>query len=334
MKKFITGLTLAAMVATGFVSVAPAAEAASNYNAYYHSNGVSSNSWNYGNYNYSYTSSNQQATIQAYIRQIEALLAQLRALQSGNNYYNPVSNGNSEVSVTTRSADEIEDDAATLRGEVDFNDSDEATVYFRWGVSASNLNEETPQIVLDDSDDEEFDAYIDDLDEDRTYYFRAIAEDEDGRRVQGSIMSFRSDDDGRNNNDDDDYNNDNDEDWPDVETGDANNVEDSYAALEGEVDMNDYEDGYVFLVYGEDEDQIDAVANDFDSYQDVDEDGDDLQKVAVDSSLNNSSEYWVNVSSLNEDTEYFYAYCVAFEDEDDDEQLVCGDTESFTTDEN
>lgn len=331
MKKLIAGLTLSAMVATGFATATPTAQAASNANSYYHSNGKSGSSWMNGNYNYSYTSTSQQATIQAYIRQIEALLVQLRALQD-RNYYDQGNYGTSEVSVTTRSADSIEDDAATLRGVVDFNDSDEATVYFRWGVSAGNLNEETAQIVLDDSDDEDFEARIDDLDEDRTYYFRAIAEDEDGRRVQGAVLSFRSDDDGGNNDDDND--DDKDDDWPEVETGDANDIEDNYAALEGEVDMNDSENGYVFLVYGEDEDQVDDIASDFDSYEDVDEDDDNLQKVAVDSSLDDDSDYWVGVSNLDDDTEYFYAYCVAFEDEDDDEQIVCGDTESFTTDEN
>ncbi|MBY0309823.1 hypothetical protein K2Q16_01620 [Patescibacteria group bacterium] len=330
MKKFIAGLTLAAVMATGFATASPA-EAASSLNGFYHSNGKSANSWKNNNHNYSYTTSYQQSTIDAYIRQIETLLAQLRALQGGN-YYSPTNYGMSEVHVTTRSADAIEDDAATLRGVVDFNDSDEATVYFRWGISAANLYEETAQIVLDEGDDENFDARIDDLDEDRTYYYRAIAEDEDGRRVQGAILSFRSDDDG--GRDDHDDNNDNDGDWPQVETGDASDIGDNYAELEGEVDMNDYEDGYVFLVYGEYEDQIDDVANAYDSYEDVNEDGDDLQKIAVDSSLDDSSDYWVEVSGLDEDTDIFYAYCVAFEDEDDDEQLVCGDTQSFTTEEN
>lgn len=325
MKKIFTGLTLALVVVTGLAGAAPIANAASNYNGYYSSHG---DSWNYANNNYVYTSSYQQASIQAYIRQIEALLAQLRALQSGNNY-NSGGYGNSEVSVMTRSAEAIKDDAATLRGTVDFNSSDEATVYFHFGISANNLNEETAQIVLSDSDDEEFDARIDDLDEDRTYYFRAIAEDEDGRRVQGAILSFRSDDDGRNN-DDDDYD---DEDWPSVETGDANDIEENSAELEGEVDMNDYEDGYVFLVYGEDDDVVGDVADDFDSYQDVDEDSYNLQKVAVDSSLDGDSDYQVNISGLNDDTEIFYAYCVAFEDDDNDDRIVCGDTESFTTDE-
>jgi len=96
--------------------------------------------------------------------------------------------------------------------------------------------------------------------------------------------------------------------------------------------MNDYENGYVFLVYGEDEDLIDAVTDDYDQYADIDTAGDDLQKTGIYSGLDNTRTFFTIVGGLDEDTDIFYAYCVEYEDDDNDEVITCGDTESFTTD--
>ncbi len=331
MKTFISGL-LALVMAVSVLAPATAS-AASSWNGVYNSNGKSLNSWKQEN-RYQYTSySSQQQILQAYIRQLEQLLAQLRAQQQWDNDWDDDWNsGSSDVTVTTRSVDNVEDDMATLRGRIDFGNSDDAVVYFQWGTQSNRLNEETPNIVLEDNDDEDFSARIDDLDENRTYYFRAVAEDEDGRLDYGSILSFRSDDD--QNDDDDDWDDDdNDEDQPDVETLGTTNVRTTSAELRGEVDMNDFEDGYVFLVYGEDEDMVDEIADEYDEYADIDTDGDNLQKTGVYSGLDDYRTFWTTVSNLDEDTEVFYAYCVEYEDEDNDETITCGDTESFTTDE-
>ncbi len=96
--------------------------------------------------------------------------------------------------------------------------------------------------------------------------------------------------------------------------------------------MNDFEDGLAFFVYGQDEDMVEEVADE-DTYEDIDEDGDDLQKFQLTSSLDGSRRFWSTRSGLDEDTEYFFRICVEYEDEDDDETLECGSVESFTTDE-
>lgn len=126
----------------------------------------------------------------------------------------------------------------------------------------------------------------------------------------------------------------NDDDEPEVETESAKNIEDNEAELRGSVDMNDFEDGDVFFVYGEDEDMIEDVEGDFDSYRDVDEDGDDLRKVRVDTGLDDDEDYEETITGLDEDTDYYFTICVAYEDDDDDEVLTCGDVEDFTTDDN
>ena len=152
-----------------------------------------------------------------------------------------------------------------------------------------------------------------------------MAEGPNGRRDYGRVLTFRTDDDGRGGRDDDE---------PRAETDSADDVDEDSAELRGEVDMNDFRNGIVFFVYGEDEDQIEDVERDYDSFSDVDEDGDDLQKELVDSDLDGRDDYRERVSGLDEVTEYFFRICVEYEDEDNDDTLECGDVEDFTTDDN
>ena len=198
-----------------------------------------------------------------------------------------------DLEVYTRSAQDIEDDRATLRGELDLNDEDEAEVYFVWGESRYDLDEETSHITLDD---------------------------DDGNEKYGSVYSFTTDDDSDN------------EEYPDVETRSADDVTDDSAELGGTVDMNDFNNGTTFLVYGEDEDQVEDVEDDFDAYNEVEEDGDDLQKVRFETDLYYSESYRTEVDNLDNDTRHYFAICVSFEDEDDDDLILCGDVKSFRTD--
>lgn len=124
----------------------------------------------------------------------------------------------------------------------------------------------------------------------------------------------------------------NDDDEPEVETDRATAIENDEAELEGNVDMMDFEDGEVFFVYGTDEDQIEDVEDDYDTYSDIDEDGDDLQKVMADSSFDDEDDFNERVTGLEEDTDYYFQICVGFEDEDNDEVIVCGGVDEFTTD--
>jgi len=123
----------------------------------------------------------------------------------------------------------------------------------------------------------------------------------------------------------------NNDDRPDVETLSARDIEDNSAELRGEVDMNDARNGRVFFVYGEDRNDIEDV-EDEDQYNDIDESGDDIQKVLVDSDLDNREDYDRNVSGLDDDTRIYFRICVEYEDEDNDDRLECGDVENFRTD--
>lgn len=323
---FMTGLV-------GSIITTPTAEAACSYNGYLNSGGNCAVSWvNATPYQFQFQNQNQYQYapvgniqyLQNYILQLQALIRQLEQLQAGSGWYPSTPSGVSAVDVRTNSATDVRDDRATLRGEVDFNNQDEATVYFQWGTTAASLRTETPQVVLDEDDDnEDFSVTITDLDDNRAYYYRAVAEDERGRRDYGAVLSFRTDD--------DDWDDDDDEDYLEVTTYSAQDIRDDEAELRGMVEMNDFDDGIVFFVYGEDEDLIDDVEDDYDRYSEVEEEGDDLQKVLIDTSLDFDRTYYETVVDLDDDTRIYYNLCVEFDDEDGDERLVCGTPRSFTT---
>ena len=285
-----------------------------------------------------YYNQNIQSLLQQ-IAQLQRLLLQLQSdsVLSSNANFSSNSNSNfnsnfrndSEVEVNTRSATDVRDDYARLQGEVsDFNRSNYADVWFEYGRSSSNLDKRTPIIRIDEDEDEDLAIGIGNLREDTRYYFRAVAEDDDEEKAYGSIQDFFTRDDGRNNN----FSNNRTEDTPDVAVQNAFDVDEESARFEGDVDMNDFKNGEVFFVYGEAEDQIDDVANDYESYSDVDEDGDDIQKFRVDSSLDRQSEYEIRVTGLDDNTDYYFALCVGYEDEDTDDVIECSSTRSFETD--
>ncbi len=270
--------------------------------------------WN--QYQYQYQKNYDLDYLQAYINQLIALLAA---------YHGGIENTGSDVDVRTQSATDLTEDSATLRAVVTFDSEDNAELYFEYGTSYGSLNKKTDRISLTDSDDgDTIEDEVDGLSDDTKYFFRAVTIDEDGRKDYGSIMSFRTD------TDDSDANDTNDED-PLVTTSAERNVDNDSADLRGTIDMNDFENGVAFFVFGEDEDQIDDVASDYDTYSDVDEDGDDLRKIQIDSDVDGTETYTQNVSGLDTNTEIFFTLCVAYSDEDDDETLECGKTRSFDT---
>lgn len=279
-----------------------------------------------------YYSSND-AYIQYLMSQVAYLQAQLNALIAAQGGSTGGSQ-NADVRVSTGGVDQIESDAVEFGGTVEFTDDDEARVWFEYGTSMSSLPYSTISKTIKEGSKSSYNFYLiaDDIDDNKTYYFRAVAEDEGGDYAEGAIKSFRLsgswDDD-----DDDDRDDDNDdEDRPEVTTDEADDVDETSAELTGEVEMNDFEDGYVFFVYGEDEDMVEDATNE-DEFDDIDEDGDDLQLLVVDSSLDDDDDFSELVTGLDDDTDYYFVLCVEYEDEDDDQALECGDVEEFTTDE-
>jgi hypothetical protein len=310
-KRFVLGLCAAVVLATSFM---PLAAQAQTY----------------------------EQTREQLIAEIYRLLAQLAQMQHTGYYYYDTqpyrytnqyqyytprvlseSTGNARVEVETLRAIDVEDDEASVYGNVHLNNASYADVWFEYGQDDDDLDERSRMGRIDRHDRRTFRADLEDLDEDERYYYRAIARDPQGRIDRGVIRDFYTDEDNRDRDTDDE---------PDVETGRAFNIDEDSAEFDGEVDMNDFRNGRVFFAYGEDEDQIEDIARDYDEYRDIDEDGDDLQVILVDSDLDADAEYEANVFGLDDDTEHFFTICVEYEDEDGDDTIICGDVESFETD--
>lgn len=329
---YITAISLVLLVlATVFSGYPATAEATPKGNAYgywgFPGNSAFGRSHNMNNFAKKYEwRGDQYDSFEDLIEHIRAMFEEQRRFQSQSwNYGFNTNYSDSEVDVTTKYATNVGENRATLRGEVDLNDSDYAHVWFMYGTNMYNMAYQTTYGYVEDEGKTTFSGTVYNLQDDTRYYYRAIAEDDNGDRAYGSVFSLVTGDD---DNDDDD----NDGDNPDVTTDSARNIEDNSAYLEGEVDMNDFNDGEVFFVYGEDQNQVEDVEDDFDTYSDIDEDGDDLQKVLVDSDLDDNEDYSTKITGLNDDTRYYYAIGVAYEDEDDDDTIILGSVKSFTTD--
>lgn len=294
------------------------------------------------------------------LNQIYALMARLQSLQGNRGNTNSLYNRNFNVyrpkerayvdaqyyysgaydyniDVSTDDVNVDNNDTATFFGEVRLRNTPYAYVWFEFGTKG-NLTEKTQRIKI--TDDESFEIEIRNLDSNRQYYVRAVAEDPSGYRTYGSLRGFETDnnwnnrfDNRWNNRWDDNNNNDNGNEIPNATTNNADNITDFSAMLRGEVEMNDTDNGLAFFVYGDDEDQVDE-ATDENSYSNIDEDGDSLQKVQVFSNLDADRIFSRTVSGLNDNTDYFFRMCVEYEDEGGDSTLECGNTESFETDSN
>lgn len=226
-----------------------------------------------------------------------------------------------------------------LEGTIDMGNRNNGLVFFAYGQDRDLVDDvededefrdideagEDLQLVIVDRDldgEEDYRERVTGLEEDERYYYRICVEyedrDDDPAIVCGNTKWFTADGDFR-------------DEAPDVETFSARNISDDEAELRGEVDMNDFRDGYVFFVYGEDEDDVEDV-EDEDEYDDIDERGDDLQKFRVDSYLDGREEYEEFVFGLDSNTDHYFRLCVEYEDEDDDLTLECGNVEEFETD--
>ena len=278
---------------------------------------------------------NYDLTRASLLAQIERLLIELIALENRNTQvtyqFRPtaqvlgISNSNARIDVETLSAREVDRTEASVYGNVNLRGQSYADVWFQYGRD-TGLGTDSDYGRMTSRNASSFRADIESLRSDTRYYYRAAARDSFGRSTYGRTLSFTTDDSRRNNN----YRYNDDE--PEIDVDRADQITQRSAEISGDVDMNDFRNGVVFFVYGEDENQVEDIANDYDEYRDIDEDGDDLQIVRVDSDLDDREDYEITITNLDDDTEIFFTLCVEFEDEDDDQMIVCGNVEDFETD--
>jgi len=134
---------------------------------------------------------------------------------------------NNEPTVTTKAATNIDEESATLNGSVDSNGGSNVEAWFEWGTN-SNYSNHTNHINYGSTSGTNFDYDLEGLDSDETYYFRAVAQNNNGQKVYGNQKTFTTDEDNNNNNNDE----------PDVTTYSATDIESDSATLRGYVDTN------------------------------------------------------------------------------------------------
>ena len=224
------------------------------------------------------------------------------------------------VNVITKSATNIDDDSATLGATVELDEGETAEVWFKYGTTSSKLTSETDKVTLDDEDADSYTKEITGLDENTRYYYRVVAEDEEDNLDYGKILYFTTDETGTSE-----------EVAPTVTTRTPAEITDDSATIRGRVEMEDFENGIVFFVYGTDEDSIDNIADDFDTFADIDESGDELNKAQVEDDLDGEASYEHEVEDLDGDTKYYYRVGAQYENEDGEDTLTLGETETLTT---
>jgi hypothetical protein len=262
---------------------------------------------------------------------------------SFNGNFNTHSTNSWRPTVRTRSARDIEDESAELRGSVDMNNAENGIVFFVYGQDESQIEDveddydeyddvkddeesddfEIERVERNFDDRDDFEEQVNNLEEDEDYYFILCVEYEDRNGDEtlecGSLEEFTTDDDDDNDNE------------PDVETDSASDIDDDSAELRGSVDMNDFNNGRVFFVWGEDEDDIDDVENE-NRFSNIDENDDDIQKQSVASNFSGNDNFEIDVFNLDDDTRHYFRICVEYEDDGNDDTLECGNVEDFETD--
>ena len=206
----------------------------------------------------------------------------------------------SNPNVTTNEATSVDADSTTLNGDLDDLGGDSsANVWFEWGTSEGSLNNDTSSSTL--SDTGTFSKTITSLDEGETYYFRAVAENDNGT-AYGTIKDFYIP-----------TNNDNTGGSINVTTDNEDNVDTDSAQLNGQVEAGDHDVDTCWFEWGTDD-------NDLNETEDVD------------CFINNddTENFSRTITGLNDDETYYFRACAEDTSGDDD----CGSIESFTTDNN
>ena len=187
-------------------------------------------------------------------------------------------NNGDDPQVTTRNAEDIDDNSAMLVCDVEAGDAD-TDVWFEWGEDNDDLDEDTSKVNVDANDNDTVEKTITGLDEDTKYYFRCLAEDDDGNEDTGSIKSFTTDEDGGSDSNANE---------PDVVTLPATGVSNTSATLRGEVDPNG-DDTDAWFEWGTSRTNLNRTT----SSQDM---GDGSRDVS----------FSANISGLSADTTYYF----------------------------
>ncbi len=209
----------------------------------------------------------------------------------------------SAPSTVTLSADDVDEDSATLRGEADANGDSINNCWFEWGTNDAigdlDYTEDVSCSIADD-DTEEFSESLTGLNDNEDYYYRACAENGEGTDC-GVIVHFETSTEDTGSDE-----------GPDTSTLSEDDVDEDSARLRGEVDANDDSVNSCWFEWGTN----DAIG-----------DLDETENVSCSISAGDTEEFSDTITGLNDDEEYFYRACAESDLGED-----CGSIMSFTTD--
>lgn len=203
--------------------------------------------------------------------------------------------------VVTNNATNVDEDSATLNGEVESTgNSTVSFLKFVYGTNQNNLfNTVYASPSSTNSNGTDFDYNLSGLNDDTTYYYKACGTNSVGEDC-GSIKSFTTD-----SEDDNDNGND-----IEVNTLSATNVDEDSATLRGDIIETNGEDVERYFEYGEDDDDLDETTY-------------------LSGETDNEGTFSKTISGLDEDTTYYFRACIESQDSNDDD---CGSVRSFRTD--
>jgi hypothetical protein len=222
------------------------------------------------------------------------------------------------VRVNTSSAGDTQDNRTTLRGTIDFRKQTFAYVWFQYSEEEKDLYRETPHKLVYKTAGKNIAHTITKLDSETYYYYRMVGEDQNGNRSYSKTVCVGTKRDIVGEK-------------PKVATDKVGIVDVYSAKLSGTVDMNDYRNGVVFLVYGENLAYINEIATEYRQYTKIKEQGDDIQKILLDDDLDSFGTFSKKVEYLDIGTKYFYAIGLEYENEEGDNVLLMGRINTFAT---
>ena len=215
-------------------------------------------------------------------------------------------------------ATSVDDDHAYMWAGIWLRDASYAKVWFEYGREEDELDRRTAPVYFTNKNDSTYFKLVPKLRANTAYYFRVVAEDPTGKRSYGEIGTFTTRYDIENE-------------APYVDTYGPTKVNGHSASVSALLDINDYEDGIAFMVYGESWDDVVNVANWYTTYKDIEERGDALQKVLIDKDLNGVIYTEQNLLYLDANTPYYVTFGIQYENADGNDVLIIGPAQGLTT---
>ena len=126
------------------------------------------------------------------ITQLMEIKAMLERGAANQGYYQS-DGGYSSVAIDTYSAQSETHESAILRGEVVLYGDTTATAWFEYGEDEDFLDLKTRKASVRSAYDRAIRQQVRYLDDDERYYFRIVAQTNNGKLIYGPIESFRTD---------------------------------------------------------------------------------------------------------------------------------------------